>query len=314
VGSIAIIGDRTTTTTLSIAAAWNETARDRATRNRRGRNRTGRNETEQEGWDAPLVVEVDPAGGSLAAWLDMPTNPSLSTIVAQGSALQSDGLEPLIRTSPHGLHIIPAPVRSREASRAVDEASRSLLPTLSDDSRRTALFDVGRLVPAAGVPPTVQGASAIVLCHRQDPASARAAAVRLERLAESVELLAHLDRPLTIVLIGDQPYSGDEIVDYLLRDELRIATPAAVPTLIPFPEDPLCAAVLAGRVGVSTRRLARLPLMRAARTLASHLRAAESCEPEAIPSDAFTKAESMNATSMNATSMNATSMNEGSDA
>ncbi|MDX2381574.1 MAG: hypothetical protein QNM02_17660 [Acidimicrobiia bacterium] len=272
-GSIAFIGDRTTTTTLAVAVAWNGTDRNWTPWNRTPRNRTTDGETAQDAPRAPLVVEVDPAGGSLAAWLDMSTNPSLSTVVAQGGALHRDDLEPLIRTSPRGLQIIPAPVRSREANRAVDEASHGLLQTLADDVHRTALLDVGRLVPSSGVPSTVHGASAIVLCHRQEPASARAAAVRLERLAESVELLAHLDRPLTIVLIGDQPYGGHEIIDYLLGDESRIATAIAIPRLIPLPDDPLCAAVLAGRVGVSTRRLGRLPLMRAARALAAHLRA-----------------------------------------
>ena len=279
-GSIAFIGDRSTTTTLAVAIGWAPRAgakQDRAAH--AGQDRT---ETAQQPSSSPLVVEVDPTGGSLAAWLDMPANPSLSTIVAQGGTITPRSLEPMVRSSPDGLAIIPAPFRSREASRAVAESCRTLLPALADDER-TALLDVGRLTPADGVPPTIQGASSLVLCHRQEAASARAAAVRLERLAESVELLAHLDRPLTIALIGDEPYGGDEVIEYLLSDGSRIATPNAVPTLVTLPDDALCAAVLAGRVGVSARRLARLPLMRAARALGAQLRTAQAESPHTSP-------------------------------
>lgn len=243
-GTIAIIGDRTTTTTLAIAAAWN-------------------------GEPSPLVVEVDPAGGSLAAWLDMPANPSLSTIVAQGGTPTWSGLEPMVRTSRQGLRIIPAPVRSREAGRAIDESCNALLPMLATENAGTTLLDLGRVFPADGVPRTARGAEAVVVCHRQEPASARAAAVRLERLAETVELLGPLDVSLTIALIGDQPYDGDEVLDYLVDADAAMSSTAL--NLVVVPVDPLCAAVLAGRVGVSARRLARLPLMRAARSMAEHI-------------------------------------------
>ena len=243
-GTIAIIGDRTTTTTLAIAVGWNAGT-------------------------TPLVVEADPSGGSLAAWLDMPVNPSLSTIVAQGGTPTWSGLEPMVRTSRQGLRIIPAPVRSREAGRAIDESCRALLPMLAADSGRTTLLDLGRSAPTDAVPRTARGAEAVVVCHRQERASARAAAVRLERLAETVELLGELDVPLTIALIGDQPYAGDEVLDYLTDADGAMSS--AEPSLVSVPVDPLCAAVLAGRIGVSARRLARLPLMRTARSLAEHI-------------------------------------------
>jgi hypothetical protein len=51
-GTIAVLGDHATTTTLAIAAMW--TAEP-----------------------APIVIEADASGGSLAAWLGVPVNPSL---------------------------------------------------------------------------------------------------------------------------------------------------------------------------------------------------------------------------------------------
>lgn len=260
-GTIAFLGDDTTTTALAVAATWSAEP-------------------------APTVIESDASGGSLAAWLGVPVNPSLSTIVARTHALDSDPtvahtdrddplggtLDVLVRTSAAGLRFVPAPVRSREADRAIDEAARSLLPRLAA-SERTALVDVGRFVPAVGMPRPALGARSVVLCHRQESASAGAAAVRLERLAESVEVVTRLDVPITIALIGDQPYGGDEILCYLDGDEADDHTAGAPPSLVTLPVDPLAAAVLAGRAGVSPRRLRRLPLLRAAASLATHLAA-----------------------------------------
>lgn len=248
-GTIAVLGDHATTTTLAIAAMWTSEP-------------------------APIVIEADASGGSLAAWLGVPVNPSLSTIVAQTHAFDAEPLggrlDALVRTSTAGLRFVPAPVRSREAAQAIAEATRSLLPGLAS-SERPALVDIGRFVPADGVPRPAVGARSIVVCHRQESASAGAAAVRLERLAESVEVLARLDVPITVALIGDDPYGGDEILYYLEGDEAGHVSTGVRPSLITLPVDPLGAAVLAGRAGVSARRLQRLPLLRATALLADHL-------------------------------------------
>ncbi len=54
---IAVVGDATTTTAVAIAVGWPAA-------------------------DEVIVLEADPSGGSLAAWLDTPSQPSLATIVA----------------------------------------------------------------------------------------------------------------------------------------------------------------------------------------------------------------------------------------
>jgi hypothetical protein len=75
--------------------------------------------------------------------------------------------------------------------------------------------------------------------------------------------------PPTVALIGDEPYDGADVLA-LLDDAVPTAAGRG-PRLIVLPVDALAAAVLAGRTGVSARRFARLPLARAARTLARHL-------------------------------------------
>lgn len=248
--AIGIIGDVTTTTALALASALDHELH-------------------------PTIVEADPSGGSLAAWLDTPLNPSLTTIVAQrrsfatGSGTSSVWamLEPNVRIAAHGPRFVPAPVRSIEARRAVDEAAQWLFPALATADDGLALLDLGRLLPADGLPRAAGTVGSLVVCHRQERASAGAAAVRLERLAEAVELLRHLDVPMTVALVGTEPYRGDEVHDYL--NASLSGEPTS--TLLTLPVDPMAAAVLAGRRGISGRRLARLPLMRAAAALARHV-------------------------------------------
>ncbi|MEX2626307.1 MAG: hypothetical protein WD225_05450, partial [Ilumatobacteraceae bacterium] len=98
---VAVIGDAATTTTLALAATWP---------------------------DDPLVVEADPTGGSMAAWLDLPGEPTLSTVVTRVPTAGWPAVEQLTHRSPSGLRVVPAPIRSIEAVRAVAEADRNLFP------------------------------------------------------------------------------------------------------------------------------------------------------------------------------------------
>lgn len=254
---IVLTGDCTTTTALALAAGWPMAPTHQDTP-------AGR-ET--------IVVEADPRGGSLSGWLDTPAIPSLSTVVtalhqAGGSrddvrsrpSLQWATVDPLIQRSPAGPRFIPAPIRSREARTAVHEASHGLFPLLADVDHTIALVDAGAL-DLAQPSPAMKFAGVTVICHRQASASAQAAAVRLERLAEQAEALAAAGHRTAIALIGDQPFANEEVVSF--------AAPHATSWTLPV--DALAAAVLAGRQGVSARRLKRLPLMRVAAAMARDL-------------------------------------------
>ena len=251
-GIVALVGDATTTTAVALAAAWSAE-------------------------DEVIVLEFDPSGGSLAAWMDTPAVPSLSTFVASRSASMIDGgsptwrdVEAIVHGSDSGLRFIAAPARSREAARSIGEASISMLPVLTASSA-TVLADAGRTRPADGIPAIVARAADIVIVHRQDPASPGAASVRLERLVESTEQLGVLDGRLHLAVIGDDPFDVDEIAAYVATHAsvtIESATAVAV--------DPLSAMVLAGRPGVSAKRLSRLPLLRSIAPLADRLSATAS--------------------------------------
>jgi len=257
VGIVALVGDATTTTAVALASAWSAD-------------------------DEVVVLEFDPSGGSLAAWMDTPAVPTLSTFVAGRSASLTDGgspswrdVESIVHGSSSGLRFIAAPARSREAARSIGEASISMLPVLTSSSA-TVLADVGRTRPAEGIPAILASAADIVVVHRQDPASPGAASVRLERLVESVEQLGLLDGQLHLAVIGDDPFDVDEIAAYVAAHAsvtLESATTIAV--------DPLSAMVLAGRSGVSAKRLSRLPLLRSIAPLADLLAAATASRSEA---------------------------------
>ena len=242
---VAIAGDHATTTTLAVAAAWPVS-------------------------DDLLVIEADPRGGSLAAWLDIPLTPSLSAVVTRATGGEWAVIERLSRTTPSGLRVIPAPVRAVEATRAIAEAADSIVPTLASLASPVVIADTGCLpglggAGASGVAPVVAQSALTVVVHRQAQQSARAAAVRLERLAESFEQLATAGVETTLAVIGRTPFDPAEIAGF-------VGSGAVVPpTVFELADDPLAAAVLAGRSGVAPRRLLRLPLLRSAATLAAYV-------------------------------------------
>ena len=169
-------------------------------------------------------------------------------------------IDAMVRRAASGVRFVPAPFRTREARGAIGEAELSLFPLLAALDHTVALVDVGRIDPLR-LPTAMRHADLVVIIHRQDASSSPAATVRLERLAETIDAVGDTGATVGLALVGEDPFALDEVVDF--------ASPSG-PAFALAP-DPLSAAVLAGRTGVSTRRLARLPLMRSAALAASEL-------------------------------------------
>lgn len=241
---IAVVGDCTTTTCVALAAAWTDD-------------------------DGVMILEADASGGSLAGWLDTPSSPSLATIVANlvsDPHATGDTIASMCRRSAAGIRFIAAPVRSVPAHRAIEEAASTVVPWLSD-SDHVVLADIGRTRGADPLHVAARAAAAILVVHRQEPASTGAAAVRLERLVETIEHVATVGVPIALGVIGRQPFDPGEVARFV--DE---SAPESVDGFVRLAEDSLSAAVLAGREGVSAKRLQRLPLMRTAADAATMLR------------------------------------------
>jgi len=226
-----------------------------------------------------VLLEADRSGGSLAAWLDTPAVPSLSNLVTTigrtDRALGWADIDPFVRRSRSGVRFVAAPVRSREAAQAIAAADRSVVPMLARLGEPEVLADVGRWAAAEPVPASLRTAHSVVVVHGQELASAAAATVRVDRLAETVAALTELDAQLFVGVVGDGPFDIAEIADFVDREvadrgQRSVGLHATV-EWHSLARDPLAAAVLAGRAGVSGRRLARLPLMRSVRPLAARL-------------------------------------------
>lgn len=237
---VAVVGDCTTTTSVALAATWPI-------------------------GDETIVVEADPRGGSLAGWLDTPSSPSLTTVVSTvGSAPSTPmaTIASMAQRSASGVRFVAAPLRTVPARRAVEEAATAVVPALAR-ADTVAIADVGADHHDS---PFVRSAVTVVVVHRQASASAGAAAVRLERLTESIEHLAGAD--IVLAVVGVRPFDPPEIAAHV-----EAAVPGSLLATVALANDPLAAEVIAGRAGVSARRLRRLPLMRSAAEVAARLSA-----------------------------------------
>ena len=234
---VAVAGDVCTTTAVALASAWPAS-------------------------DDVVLVESDPSGGDLAAWFDIPATPSLSTVVTRVLDGAWSDVERLTRLTEAGIRLIPAPPRAGEARQAVGEAARTLVPALAALRSPVTIADTGRLRPTSAAHPFVASAAVNVVVHRQAPQSSRAAAVRLQRLAEQLEAFAATPSPLIVAIVGAAPFGVGEI-------EAFLSDSVGANAIVGLPLDAITAAVYGGRTGVSERRLARLPLARAARDLAT---------------------------------------------
>ncbi len=90
--------------------------------------------------------------------------------------------------------------------------------------------------------------------------------MRLERLVELVERLGPTAPTLMLAVVGTEPFDPAEIAAHV-----DTCVPGALAEVVTLADDPLAAAVLAGRAGVSASRLRRLPLMRSAANAAARL-------------------------------------------
>jgi hypothetical protein len=202
-----------------------------------------------------VLVEMDPSGGCLSAWLDVPRAPGLRDLVSRIGTANDDAAQiaASAQVSAAGPRVVVSPLRAVESAAVVHAAGRSLLPAL-EAATQPFFVDAGRM--RGVLSPAVRHASLVVVCHRQFPGSSPAAAAALEHVAESVGVIRTLDVATVVALIGNRPYPADEVESF-------VDAP-----VVALPVDPWSAAVLAGRPG-SAHRLQRSPLLVGARRLTS---------------------------------------------
>ena len=197
-----------------------------------------------------LLVEADPAGGTLAAASGWPAEPNLVSLAAAARR----GGDPALAWEhchqlPDGASVLPAPSLAEQARNALTMLGPLLgrLGELDTD----VLVDCGRLDP---------GSVALDLWDRAE----RPVLVGRPRLADLQALASwlngnRLNREVGLVLIGEGPYPDAEITEAIGLD-----------VLYRLPWDPGAAEALVS-ISASSRQLRMAPLVRSARTLADQL-------------------------------------------
>jgi hypothetical protein len=229
-----------------------------------------------------VVAELDPAGGDLGARFDLATEPGLVTLAAAGR-------RELDRSTFVG-HTQPLPFAGRTAGGdavgavrrvlvgpvAADQAGAALaalrggLPGVLSSLKADVLVDCGRLDPGSPAHDVVTEADLLVVVARPVVAEVHHLAARLSALRP---------RAVSLLLIGDRPYSVAEVADAVG------ASPLAT-----LPVDVRAAAALTVGRSNAARVMRRARLMRDARALAEALARWLPARPTPPPGPAGTAA------------------------
>ncbi|MDA8072377.1 MAG: hypothetical protein M0Z82_12470 [Actinomycetota bacterium] len=209
-----------------------------------------------------LVVEADPAGGTLAASAGWPAEPGLVSLAAAARR----GAEPSLvfehcQHLPGGAAVLAGPARGDQAKSALV----MLAPLLGRLGELDAdvLVDCGRLEDTSPVLGIFERAAQSNRAAQGDRAS-RAVLVTRGRLSDLQAVASWLEAHPAgtgggLVVVGDGPYPDTEISEAL-----------GLPVLGHLPWDPGTPDALVA-FGASDRRLRMAPFVRAARTLAERL-------------------------------------------
>jgi hypothetical protein len=198
-----------------------------------------------------LLVEADPAGGTVAAASGWPPEPSLVSLAAAARhALDPDLVWEHCQELPGGAAVLTGPPSADQARSALGMLAGLLshLGMLDAD----VLVDCGRLDPGAPGAEVFEGADAVVLAARPRLAD-------LHALANWREANPAGSGRVALVLVGDGPYPDTEI-----------AAALGIEVLARLPWDPDAAGALVS-VPASAREVRLSPLVRAARSLAGRL-------------------------------------------
>lgn len=151
--------------------------------------------------EGSVAVEADPAGGDVAARARLTADPGLLTMAAAGRHVAS-------RLSLHtqrlasGAEVVIAPTDPEQASTAL-AAIAERLPLATRD-QGAGFIDCGRWSPTTTTRTVLAGCDAIVVVA--DPSVAG-----VEHVRSRADALLAIGPPLAVLLVGDRPYSADEV-------------------------------------------------------------------------------------------------------
>jgi hypothetical protein len=211
-----------------------------------------------------IVAELDPAGGDLGVRFDLAAEPGLVTLAAAGRRrldrpTLAGHTQPLPLAGRRGTdgdgegairRVLVGPVAADQAGAAL-AALRGGLPGVLSSLGVDVLVDCGRLDPGSAAHDVVTEADLVVVVARPVVAEVHHLAARLSGLRP---------RALSLLLIGDRPYSVAEVADAVGANPLGT-----------LPVDDRAAAALTVGRSDGTRVLRRSRLLRDARAVAEGL-------------------------------------------
>lgn len=197
-----------------------------------------------------LVVEADPHGGDLAARGGLRLQPNVATLAAEARHMLEPGdLVQHVQRLPGGLPVLTAPADRGQATRALEMVAGELAGVLR---LHDVLIDIGRFGPSSPAMPLVDAADHVIVVTRPR-------LDELQHVGPCAGSLAGRGYDVALLLVGEEPYSADEVADAL-----------DLPVAGVLPDDGAAAEVLSG-LGTAQVRLRRSRLMRASRELAERL-------------------------------------------
>ena len=220
-------------------------------------------------WPAPrrLLIEADPAGGDLGPWLGLPPAPGLAGLAAAGRHDSGPDLAwRHARELGGGLSVVIAPAGAEQAGAclsALTAGTSGFLAALAGGPE-PVIADCGRLDPASPALAITAAADLTLLIVRPRVSELSHLAMRADALTRAGARLALLLAPDSGRTPAEAAYPAAEI-----------ATTLGIPVRAVIPADPRAAADLTALAagGGDPRRTRRLPLARAAASLAADLAA-----------------------------------------
>jgi MinD-like ATPase involved in chromosome partitioning or flagellar assembly len=206
-----------------------------------------------------LLIEADPAGGDLGPQLGLPPAPGLTSLAAARHDHSPSLAWQHAHQLPGGLHLVIAPSGAEQAHAclaALASNGSRLLGWLAAGPQ-TVIADCGRLDP--GSP-----ALAIAACAQVTLLMVRPRVSDLSHLALRADALSAAGTRLALLLAPDASGGGGYPAE-------EIAATLGIPVQASIPADPRAVPALAATGGSGLRKIGRLPLGRAAASLAARL-------------------------------------------
>jgi MinD-like ATPase involved in chromosome partitioning or flagellar assembly len=229
------------------------------------------------GQERRLLLEADPAGGDLAAWLGLPPAPGLPGLAAAARHDHDSGVAwEHARDLGGGLHLVAGPPGAEQAGACLTALAGDGSPLLAAlaATADVTIADCGRLDPASPALSIAAAADLVLVMVRPRVSDLSHLALRADGLSQAGARLALLLAPGPGRRPAEASYPAAEI-----------AATLDIPVQGTMPADPGgAAALIAGRADMA--RVRRAPLARAAAALAAALAAAAG-QPQSEPAAAL---------------------------